>query len=167
MNLKNTSRHSDALIHEVIRLACEECGFTRLPVGCQVTIEQGSEVYSTGRAIFSGRTRFRKCGSSGTVRLLSSARATGGRVYVRAARHHKGLSVRGGKAGYLTATCYGSLEDFVYVLAHEVRHVFQGVRPLPRDTRKLRKCHGFGRADLIEVDASRAGIRVLRRWRRQ
>lgn len=165
MKLKNTSRHSDEFVQHIIRMACEECGFLRLPVNCEVVIVQGTSDWSSGRAWHGYSTKWAKEGDR--LRVLRRKAPRGGYVFVRAAKAHRKKIERGGKGGYLPHVAYGSTEDFVYLLAHEVRHVFQGLMPLPRDTRKIRK-HTFGtNAKLIEIDASRAGIRVMRRWRRE
>ena len=126
---------------------------------------QGTSDWSSGRAWFGHRTKWAKEGKG--WRTLRRKAPRGGSVFVRAAKAHRKKIARGGKGGYLPHVAYGSTEDFVYLLAHEVRHVFQGLMSLPRDTRKIRK-HVFGtNAKLIEIDASRAGIRVMRRFRRE
>lgn len=75
---------------------------------------------------------------------------------------------RGGFRGYLSGKFYSWEEELVYLLAHEIRHLWQFKKSkLPREVKRIRR-HAMGtRAKLIEVDASLYGIRMVRQYRRE
>lgn len=152
----NTSRFPDALVKAMIVFILEG---GRLPVDCKVKIEQSRQRWCTGRAWFAQKPQ--------GYHRMQGRRACGGSVYVAANVEHRDLRVRGGSGGYLPIQICGATEDFFAVLAHEIRHVFQGYRPLYRECRKVRH-HTFGtNAKLIEIDASLFEVRALRRFRRE
>lgn len=152
----NTSRFPDALVRRMIDFILEG---RRLPTDCRVKIEQSRQHWCTGRAHFASKPQ--------GYHRMQGRRAYGGSVYVAANIEHRDLRVRGGSGGYLPIQICGATEDFFAVLAHEIRHVFQGYRPLYRECRKVRR-HTFGtNAKLIEIDASLFEVRALRRFRRE
>lgn len=154
MTLHNTSHFPDELIRQWIKFICGG----RLPPRCEVRIIQGSCTWTPGRG--SGAVAFRS--SRGRP-----ARAHGGTIFLRACRPHRSAFRTGGKRGYLPMWVYGDHESAFSTLAHEIRHVHQGYRPLFRECRKVRK-HTFGTAaKLTEIDACLFEIRSLRRFRRE
>ncbi len=151
----NTSRFPDALVKQMISFILEG---GRMPARCQMVIKQGVARYCSGRAYSANKPRY-----SGRGRAM----ARGGSVYVCANREHRGTKIRGGHGGYLPIRVCGATEDFFSVLAHEIRHVFQGFRPMFRECKKVRR-HVFGTcAKLSEIDASLFEARALRRFRRE
>jgi hypothetical protein len=152
----NVSRFPDSLVHAMIAFILEG---GRLPKNCRIKIGQTPRGWGSGR------------GWGATVsRGISGRRSvTGGKAYVRAPApdtDRRALHVTS-SGGYLARTYYGGEERFFAVLAHELRHVFQGVKPKFRECRHVRR-HQLGtNGTLDEVDACLFEIRAQRRFRRE
>ncbi len=155
-DFKNTSSIPDSTIHDWISFILEG---GRLPSGCKVVIEQGRNSWGSGRAWGAYR-------SSSFYR--GRATVKGGKIYMCAPSDDKSKATikTSGHGGYLPRRYFGRTERAFAVLAHEIRHVFQGVNPLSRECRRVRK-HVLGTCGkLREVDACLFEIRALRRFRR-
>lgn len=154
---KNTSRFSDDLVRRFIDFILEG---GRLPKGCKVVLEQSLSGWGSGRGW--GAVKFRNYhGGRGS--------AHGGKVYLCAPAPDVDFAVAKMRAhkGYLAREYYGAEERLFAVLAHEIRHVFQGFKPIYRECRKVRK-HQLGTSGkLCEVDACLFETRALRRFRRE
>ena len=152
----NVSRFPDALVQEMIAFILEG---GRLPKNCRIKIGQTPRGWGSGRgwnASLSSGIRGRSC-------------AFGGKAYVRAPGPETDRRVlrTTARGGYLPRVYFGGTERFFAVLAHELRHVFQGVKPKFRECRNVRR-HQLGtNGKLTEVDACLFEIRAVRRFRRE
>jgi len=75
--------------------------------------------------------------------------------------------VRSQSGGYLESTHYTWLEELIYLVAHEMRHMWQHNNQwkVPREAKRVRKHRMGTNASLTEVDACLYGIRKMRQYR--
>lgn len=162
MKLENHSIYSDSSVRALVEFILEG---GRLPATCSIKIVQGRG-WGRGRAWGASETHWAR--RRGTWVRLSREILTGGRILIRApdASVARKVGRVGGRGGYLPRVWFGSDEAFFAILAHEIRHVFQGPRPRFRECRTVRR-HRLGtNGKLDEVDATLFETRALRRWRR-
>jgi hypothetical protein len=168
MQLRNSTDIPDALIREIIRFVVPH-GVTNYGV----RVAEGSHSFR-GRASpegSGGRVRIwigpalvfplRGYGNTG-LRTRREARFT--MWYKEGRLHHtttRRVLTNAPRGGYLPRPALGSrVEALVYVIAHELRHLWQGV--VPRGHRVW-----GARGQYSERDADAYAIRMLRAWRRR
>jgi len=143
MKLVNTTSINDALLHQIIRY-------------CQPS---GVYLKDIKQFKFKSTKRYHHGAYYHNKRIV---------IHVPKPFTYTKPHVRLQRRGYLESTHYTWLEELIYVVAHEMRHMWQHNNDwkLPRIIKRIRK-HTMGtRAKLTEVDACVYGIQKARAWRK-
>jgi hypothetical protein len=156
MRLKNSSNCSRELITEVIR-------FVKPPgvANFDIWVKRGpvhGRAYWAGdsrrstRGQFKDRKGKRTCNTPYVVAYIPEHKDQQGKIYYRF------VPVKG--HGYLGITCYTKTEALVYILAHELRHLWQA---------RIKRGHRVwgARGQFSERDCDAYAIQALRKWRRR
>lgn len=139
MQIKNTTSISTEKIRELIRF-CKPSGVSNFDVMIKNSKCHGvrGRAYLGGSSYHYSKNRFVVLGIGKTE-------------YPRRSYTKKGT-------GYLSFILYDKLEEILFVLAHELRHLWQ---------KKVRRGHRVwgARGQFSERDADAYAIRIVRRWR--
>ena len=143
MKLLNTTAINDNLLHQIIRY-CQPKGVYLKDIR--------KFAFKNSKRGYSGYYYNSKCIS----------------IMVPKPTKYQRPNVRVQRQGYLASTHYTWIDELIYIIAHEMRHMWQhnNAWKTPREIKRIRHYQMGTNAKLIEVDASLYGIRKMREYRK-